>query len=168
MQQEISITIKKKKVLTEVRKVTEYFGVHQGQYQRLSLFPAQEEIFNKFYQEACRRLDGILSEHTALSAVMGGKYTTDNSEVKDYEVGLSLPDNYPSLLAQAIPSMCATYLIDYVIASWIGLSDLAAAQTFQATAEADGMRISAMLNRREPATGKRPISTDGETSQITT
>lgn len=168
MEQQLDIEIKKSTVFREVRKTTEYYAQRQGKYEILSLFPAMEEMFNKFWQEACRALDLLLSIHLGLTTVIGGKYTTDDDKVKEeYTAGVLLPDNYPLIVSYTIPSLCTTFLIDDILAAWINLcGDKDGAKLFTETVENDALRLRDAFLRREEVTAKTVLQTDGEATQI--
>lgn len=148
---EITLTLDKEGIITEVRRITAYEGYRGAgsdeAYVKDFVRDEDTEALERYYAEAYARLRGVANEY-----VVGEPIDTSGTE---QTIELHLPDNYNEALASTMQTLATQYMVESIVADWYSLVEKENAQPHAAAASDTLTVIRGSLYKR-----KRPQRTN--------
>lgn len=150
MKKAITLVVRKDDVLEEVSKTTAYEGAkavraEEDVYGRVATTRADEEMLERFWQEARTGALGAVAEYT-------DEATADGD---DMELRLLMPGTYNTAMTGAAEKMLRSFAVNYVVSKWFAMANKDSAESYAMLAAASLKDVKAKLDERvRPA---RPV-----------
>lgn len=125
---DVTITINKKSVLSDVSMSTSYLATRNEQgntYSRVAILEADKELIDTYYNEACNHITTTLKAHIA--------NVTNNDTT--YTATLKLSSAFNGMLAESINTALKAYCTHYILSRWYEVTDKQRSEYYFAVAK---------------------------------
>ena len=121
----ITLTVNKANVYTEVAKTTSYAGAKmqgdEGAYERVFTTDADRMMLERFWAEASNVATGKLRRHIVRVTSYPESHGVELD--RNYEVELTLSSSFDPALTNSISSSLFSFFVYYIIGKWFGFSN---------------------------------------------
>jgi hypothetical protein len=120
----ISITVSKTYVLSEVQKDSAYIATRKADgiagYDRISATDYEADLFERYFRETGDVVTALLREYIVNPADAAVSLTGTKS---DYKVTLRLPSNFDSNMVPSMQSDIAGIFVSSILGKWLNIVD---------------------------------------------
>lgn len=149
----ITLTVNKANVYTEVAKTTSYVGAKlgsdEGAYERIFTTDADRMMLERFWVEASNLATSRFMEHLVSVSQHSESHGVELSQ--NYEIELNLSSSFNTELVNSISSSLFSFFVYYIIGKWFEFTNKSEADTYilEASAQMDSI-IQKIYYRKKP------------------
>lgn len=146
---DITLTVGKSDVMTEVAKTASYVGQkmtgEEGAYDRIRTTDADEEELERFWEEASAEATETFKE-----------FITNVSNGASYAVGLSLSPRFDVKLQTGMAGSLRSFFINSILSKWFVISNKKEAEVYEAAATTNMKDVVAKMYYKKKPTRMIP------------